>query len=469
MSQLSDRVLLRELLIQLACEVLMERGVGSSFVAAEKAAKEELDAAEAAVQEWERENEKKAAFMSWAMANKVKPDSAAAQKEKKANPGKYSWDPKIVQKAEKTLRADVDKARKQYIRFNPLTADLPPESMPKRVRSAGPEGKAPDPKKKSYAKLSDIKDLQFNSWNDPRWARAIKDVQVGFKKTSGGDNAGHPGEDRLAVIFGAERQGDTVSFDLLDKEGMRWEVKGLEQASSKIRPGIMGATVFAKAASNILAVCRQMQKFVREIKEIGVDTVCTTDQQKKMVLIIERTMANELPQVASKEISVERLEKVLLALRATAYLKTAWEKEIDQQMGDKVKLADKDIDVDRRSYIDIARRLSGKPGSEGLLEAIDARERCLYRLYDKEAFDSPVDWMDNWAASVDVRKVFADVDGVIIVRPEGFFKVSRKNFTKVFIFKGSSQDVPRFGFEPEGEAADKKPEASAPAKKSAAA
>lgn len=464
-STVSKEASARSLLHEYVVRLLIERGIGSKFAAEEAAAQKAVEDATRDIEAWDREASKKAAFLDWASDNGVKPDSAAAQRKKKESPQEYAWDPKILQKTEKSLKDALSQARERLARYNPELADVPKKAKAKRVGMFAVEGTPPDTQKRVYVAPSALPRLTVIPWSSPEFNRARQAKWPdlgGFGESK--ENAGHPGEERLAFLFGAQRQGDQVSFDLIDQSGKRWEVKGLKTAGAKIRPGGEGAAAFSRAAAWITAVCRQMQKFVKEVKAQGIDKVCNGDQQKKMVAIVDRVLKDELYNVVRKELSEERLGRVLLALRATTYLKSAWEHGIGQKVGGKVSVRDNDVQVaDRREYIDILNRLSSKPGGEKVLDEIDARERCLFKLVDPLAFVDPVKWMDKWDASVDVNRIFPGVDGLIVVWPFGFAIIERPDLRKVLVFRGSSQDVPKYSVNLEGneeEHADEGPEAA---------
>lgn len=435
---ISDRILLKEYIRRL----LWEKGMGTDFAEAEEKALKDYEAAQKEYDAWRKEVQKKQDFIAACVNKGVKPDSAEGKRIKSSDPTRYDYDPKVVAKSEAAMTGLLNKVKSKYAAFNPLATDFSAAGAPKKKETVDRDGVDPPKDKKVYLDVEKMVPFEMYHWNDKRWVRAVVKVPLGFGKEEGS----HPGEDRLAVILGAERQGDSVSFDLKTKNGWRWEVKGLKGMSDQIRPGTLGVRAFEKAEKALVAVCRQMRSFVKEAKSIGIDKLLTTDEQQGMFRVIDAFVQDEVDSILGGEISTERFIAFRRAIKAGNRLKTQWSSELGDRGPERINIAGKDVDMARSQYVDLARRVAKHNPDTDLLNTIDSRERALDRL-SSPAFDDPDKWLDDWNESIDLQKIFADVAGVFLVFEEGFLKIPRKFLERALKLKRVSQGVPRYSYE----------------------
>jgi hypothetical protein len=432
---------------RLQLQGLMLERLGTDSAAKEQQAREQYHAAVKELEAWQRELDKKHAFYDECKRLGIRTDSVAARRLRSAYPDLYDYDPKVVQKSGDILRGMVARARARYGLHNPLMLDAEEEIDKEKpgVDRESKEGKDPPPGKHAYVDVADLQANEPYSWDDPRWADAIKSVPLGF----GAKEGSHPGEERLAVILGAQQQGDTVSFDLKTTDGQRWEVKGLRSAKDQVRPGGLGMQAYKHAEKQLFVVIRRMRNFVREVKAIGVSKLLSDDEQRNLFRVIDHFVSTEFNNLTRGEISEERFWVLRRALKAANLLKRRWEEDPgaqDVKATGNVNLAGKDVELSRNHYIDVVHRVNHHSPHSNIINTIDDRERVLYFL-DNIAFDDPDDWLDRWDESINLEHIFADVSGIFIVTPQGFIMIPRQLLDQHFKLKRVSKGVPHYGYE----------------------
>jgi hypothetical protein len=432
-------------------KVLNERsGMGTYLAGLEVAAKLAYDAAQETLKVWEGEDVKRQAFFAKCKELGIKASSAVADKLRRTP--EYSWNVKMIQKQKSTLVKEVQKTRAEYARYVAEAEDM--ASVPK-LKKSEPEGRMPAADKKVYLSPGEMKPLVPYRWDDPKWYKAIKKIPLGFSEkatdTSAAALTNNPGEARLAVIFGAEQQGGSVSFDLRDQQGRRWECKGLKGPSDTIRPGTLGIIASETAVRNMVALLNQILNFTKEIKRVGLQNVATTPEQVKRVHVIENFITTEYDAIVKAgEISTERFTHITRCLRTLGALKKEWNEGVSEKGPEQVAIAGKTIAVPRENFPGLARKLTKISPESALINTIDARERCLSWLTGNSkttlAYDDYTQWLDDWDESIDVRKIFKDVDGVMIINPDGFTKIPKNMLSQVLTLARFSAGVPRYAF-----------------------
>lgn len=429
----------RPTLIEEFVRLIIEAGMGSSLANAEKEARNTYENAIRSMVAWQVEKKKRDNFFDAIKRMGVSADTLKAKKLKLDEPDKYAYDPKILQTAEASLRGALSKARARLAMFDPDAVEQEIPRLTKSTAKGGVDVKMPERGKKVYIGVDELDPITFYSWDDKRWAKAISNVPLGFGREEGS----HPGEERLATILGGQVQGDNVSFDIVTKNGWRWEVKGLRKPSDLIRPRAQGMRVFASASKELVGLCEEIQSFIEEVKSVGVNVVLTTPQQRRLYSIIERFVEDELEDFERGEISYERFTLLRRALKATSKLRKSWSEEVGKKGDETLRIVGKDVKISRQKYIDIARNIHKSYPKQDILSLIDFRERLL-QLLSSTAFDDPDSWLDKWDESIDVDRIFIDVAGVFVVTPEGFYKVPKKFFKKVFKLSSVSMGVPKY-------------------------
>ena len=425
-------------------EKLNELGAGEELDAAENAAKERYEAAQADLVNWDTNEEKRQAFLAKATELGVTPDTA--RKRLKNNP-RYNYDPKVSQKKRQTLLASLDKARDEYGAYEPSITGYKRQSSGGAKTAADKE--MPEEGTHAFADVNDLKPLKWYSWSDPRWRSPVSKIAYGSsKEKSGEEQTGTgPGELRLATIFGGKMQGGGVSFDVVTPDGQQWEVKALETASTLIRPGTEGAAAYDRPRKRLDGIMKQMKNFNVLVKKLNlIDGAEASDAS--VIEFVDQFILTEYEMVVGKgEVSKDRIRALRAVLKTLATLRQKWTSQMGKAASNKtsVSLNDKKINVDKSTFIDIAKKLEKATGNKDVLSDFEERELALSALKDT-AFDKPSTFFNEWYESIDVNRVFAQVDGVFIVNSMGFVKVPKSMFRRSFKFDSVSQGKPKFSF-----------------------
>lgn len=432
--------LLREFL-----QILAEEGEGARLDAEEAQAKAVYEKAQAALQTWEAEMAKKNAFIARAREMGLNPEGESARKKLRSQP-EFAYDPKVVQKKRETLEKDLKKARDKYGAYDPSVTGYERARVTKKP---GAQAQYPAKTAKVYMPIGSIKPNQLYKWDDPLWNKVVKGIPLGFTKggTSDDKQSGTgPGEARLAVILGGHVQGGGTSFDITTQDERQWEVKGLKGPKDLVRPGTEGLAAFEKPRQRLMKLMKALRNFTIVVKKLGLaDSAGEGD--KKVFEFVKGFIDDEFEWIVGKgEISGDRFRSLRAALKAVSVLKQRWEQGgIEPDLDTTVGLGKKSVKVDRPTFVDVAKRVDKAAPDAGVLSAKDDMEIALSTIRDP-AFDDPRIFFDEWFASVDVRRVFEQVDGVFIVTPEGFFLVPAELFKDSFKFVKVSQAKPKFAY-----------------------
>lgn len=447
--QLVGLKLLREC-IRILCEAEGDSDlVGSRLDAEEATAKAEYDKAKEVLAAFDAEIAKKQAFIAKAKELGLNPNGDSKEIKRLKLQPEYKFDYKMIgveDQRRNALQARVDKARNYYASYAPLEAGGAPKS-PASVEPVS-KGKLPDPNKPSVAQISDIKPVREYRWDDPRWKKIVAKHGPIFGKKSGGDDdktGTGPGEAHLADIFGAEVQGGGTSFDLVTKDGRKWEVKGLDSPSALIRPGTEGLRAYAKTKRHLDNVMRQMKAFVSATKKVALDKQLDDQEQNALSVVVDFIDHDYEEIVGKGEITGPRRKALRAALKAIKVLREQWQQQgVDTDFDTTVGLGGQEIAVDKPTYVDVAKKVK-KATDVDVLQGVQGKELALASLKDT-AFEDPSKFLNEWYESVDVNIVFEQVDGVFIVTPTGFYLVPKAFFKRAFKFDKVSQGKPKFVF-----------------------
>src|SRR3990167_9160087 len=101
--------------------------------------------------------------------------------------------------------------------------------------------------------------LRESSWT--RWSPKAKRVSMVPTRSGVG-----PGEERLAKEIGGEVQGPSVSYDVVDSRGRKWEVKNPDK-SGRIRTGVEGFQKAEPLLRQLTSVAELIVHVVDKIRE----------------------------------------------------------------------------------------------------------------------------------------------------------------------------------------------------------
>jgi hypothetical protein len=412
---------------------------GAAFDAMEIAAKEKYEAAQAALSAWDINDKMKQDFLAKAKSAGISVDTA---RKRFGKDPKYAYDPKLAQKKRQTLEDEFKKAEEEYAEYEPKLRGYV------RTRASGgaktlANKEMPPADKHVYFSIEDVKPLVWYTW--PKEV-AKSGKSFGSAKTKTGEEVSGtgPGEEWLSFIFGGQMQGGGVSYDIVTPDSRAWEVKALESAADTIRPGTEGLKAFDVPKKRLETIMRQLKNFTilaRKTNFFEPDDL--VDEDKRIIDFVVTFIEDDYEMIVGKgEISRDRFIAFRGVLKALGQFKRAHAPK-DEDPDTRVALNDKEVKVDKPTYIDVAKRIEKATGEQDLLSEFEKFDLLTATLKDV-AFDNPTEFFDEWFQSVDINRVFEQVDGVFIVNMRGFLMVPRSMFKKAFRFDKVTQGKPRF-------------------------
>lgn len=441
---IGERMLLKEF-IRDTLIILEDDGAGARLDAEELEAKTAYEKAKQELDQWRAESAKKVAFLHRSKELGISPEGDAARKLKSDQ--RFNYDAKVLQKKEGTLLKTLEKAKQEWGAYDPSVIDYARVSSTSAAKTSG-AAIPPEKGTKVYVAVSDIRPLQWYEWSDERWTKVVKGVAMGNTKDKSGDEKTGvgPGEERLAKIFGGRVQGGSVSFDIVTPDERRWEVKSLDNASDLIRPGTEGRIAFEKPAKRLEKIMGSMKNFVAVSKKLDLGDV-VTDEEKKVIDFVEGFVDDSFDMIVGKgEVAIDRFKALRAALNSVSKMKKRWEAlGAEPKMNTVIGLAGKEVQVDKPTYVDVVKRVKRAVPDADVFSGIEQHEFLLATLRDG-AFDDPRVFFDEWFESVDINRIFSQVDGVFIVNNHGFSMVPKGLFKKAFRFKKVSQKMPKFEY-----------------------
>lgn len=243
-----------------------------------------------------------------------------------------------------------------------------------------------------------------------------------------------PGEQRLAALMRGEVQGGSVSFDIMTADGRRWEVKN--PRNWLIRVAVAGRIAISSAQSERAYAIRKLIQGLQSVqKYIPLESIFKKDELDKIFFFIE----HDVPMIRKGEITAARMN------RFHEVLKVIHRKIRDEDPADKKTVALKDKDVSIKKNVS-----AGTFVKVGAVIDVDLKN---LKVSDKELmagffaaapFQDPDKFMDRtWNRMLTGTDVFGHVDGVILVREDGYRVILPKDFDKAFLFYSISQGMPK--------------------------
>lgn len=414
--------------------------VGEEFEKAEAEAKEKYTAAQEALRLWDENKAKKDAFD--AEYAKLRASGMGEDRARKQLRGdeRYAYNVPLSAKKRATLEAEHERAEARYAAYNPEVRGYRRE---RRKSTLATTDKKLPPKRKKI--VLDIAKIPFMTWL--KWPSAVRRTNISYgSKAAGSDNeqivrGTGPGEEWLAYVLGGQLQGGGVSYDLVLHDGSTWEVKQLLRQSDTIRPGVEGRKAFERARTWLLRIMNQLRAFTKAAKVAKLRDHLNEDDVKRLDFI-ESFVTDEFEMIGKGEISKERF----VDLRSTLNTVNKLRREMgvsDRPASMTVGLNDKEVSVDKPTFIDVAKRVEKATKRDDILSDIEEVDIVLSTLKDP-AFDDPKAFFDEWFKSVKATNVFSQVDGLIIVNPQGFMVVPQDQLGSALRFDKVSQGFPKF-------------------------
>jgi len=266
-----------------------------------------------------------------------------------------------------------------------------------------------------------------NSWTP--WPSSVK--RIPYKSNHAGIG---PGEYRLAKILNGTVQGGSVSFDILDKQGKKWEVK--EPRGGTIRAGTEGTSAFAGSRAQIEATSKRIIDGYTHAKHyLNLRNLLPIESRR----MIESFIKSDIPMIMKGEIPegrIKRLYNVLLAINS-AMRESNQDTPNGADDSKYVELGDDEYNikknVDLSTYVHIGQELK-LPNLEMHVSEGD----IFAALFDYAAFKSPARWLKKtW--KVPATAVFGHTSGVILVSDSGYRIVNKNRLNKEFTLYGVTQ------------------------------
>jgi hypothetical protein len=408
-------------------------------------AKKRLDVAKAELDAWDKNEKVKSDLFAKAKQLGITP--ATARKRLKNDPA-YQYDPKISQKQRKTLELSLQKAEDEYAEYDPAFRGFVASRRPPTAKGTANKELPPNDKKQLMS-IDSIKPLVWYKW--PQGIAKSGKSFGSSKLKSGNEDAGvGPGEEWIAYTFGGQVQGGSVSFDIVTKDGRSWEVKALDGASDLIRPGTEGLKAFEQPRRRLNNIMTQMKNFVNTAKKPGfIGPNDLTPEQKRVIDYVTVFVQDNFEMIVGKsEISKSKFINLRGVLKAINHFKTLTAQETGASgppADTRVGLNDKQVKVDKKTFIDVAKKVEKATGDKNVLADIQKNDVLMSTLVDS-AFNDSTTFFDDWFDSVDINKVFEQVDGLFIVNPRGFVMIPASMFKRALGFEKVSQGLPKFGF-----------------------
>jgi hypothetical protein len=258
---------------------------------------------------------------------------------------------------------------------------------------------------------------------------------------SDADAAQHigPGERRVAKIVDGKVVGGSVSYDIVDSRGGKWEVKAPDN-SLEIKTGVEGKAALAPVREKIERVCNIIADAFSNLTTNIIVNVLERDTIDDINKFIE----NDIPQIKAGELSGKRMD----ALIDVMLLISDVIQEIDTltiHSGKKyVALGVDGPDIEFRvglpTYIKIGLTLDLDDDDMNISAADIFKSK-----FDEPEFRDPGAWYKNvWNSMLRASQVFGHVDGIFFVNQDGYRFVKSVNIDNVLKFVRITRGSPVF-------------------------
>lgn len=269
------------------------------------------------------------------------------------------------------------------------------------------------------------------------WPKEVSKISYEPKQKGVG-----PGEDRLAKLLGGKVMGGGESYDIVDVEGNKWEVKepsgGLK---GEIRPGTEGLAAVQVAFGKIKNVVSRIDSVfsskTRHKTTQAAEAVMGPDVIQKIKAFIE----SEAPMLMKGEISRGRmaaLGEVLHLINAALGDEVPTDTTKHVEMGDEVTKVEQDVGL--TTYIKLGKVLD--------LDAKDLNVSAgdmLRSTFNGLAFRNPDKFMEtSWEKAALASVVFGHTSGVILVSSGGYRIVPKAELDQVLVFNRITKGFPHF-------------------------
>lgn len=412
--------------------MLIEKGVGDEFELEQNAAREEMEAAQAAVIAWDDNAKKKTAYLARAKELGLSPTGDAARRIK-SDP-KYGFDHVLASAKRETLEARLEKARRKYAEYDPSAVDFQYDEEPKAEKRPKAE---PRP---IHYDIASVPKLSWVPW--PKNMQKLSKKGYGSAATgkTGEETTGTgPGEEWLAYLFGGTVAGGSKSYDLImQNDSETWEVKGFASNKGQVRPGTGGRKAISKARDWLVRVFKQARGFFADCEKYHLfkDPGMSMDDIKKLKYARWLLDSEYETAIERGEIPRKRMIKLYTVLKILSDFKKKYGPKTDSTV--RFMLGDKSKEFSRSDAINIA-----KYHLQGALDNFSKPEIVAANL-KSPAYDDSKKFISDWYSIVNLDSVFSKVEGgIFIVKPDSFYVIPKADISRALKFKGVSQWVPK--------------------------
>lgn len=269
------------------------------------------------------------------------------------------------------------------------------------------------------------------------WPASVKDVPYKPKQAGVG-----PGEERLAHILGGSVQGGSVSYDVVDKAGNKWEVKEPDKGR-EIRPGTEGLVGFATARAKLESVIKRIDAVFGSGKMQMTMAAAKELMTPESLSRIQKFCTEEAPFIVKGEISKGRIEQLydvmgIIAQAVGGSTEKAGTAKKFVSLRDGEHELTKDVDIS--TYVKVGKSLDYSADELN----VTARD-VLASTFKSSAFKDPTRFMaDVWDQAAKASQVFGKTSGVILVTPDGYRVVPTAQLDDVLVFNRVTQGKPKF-------------------------
>lgn len=258
---------------------------------------------------------------------------------------------------------------------------------------------------------------------------------------SDADAAQHigPGERRVAKIVDGKVVGGSVSYDIVDSRGGKWEVKAPDN-SLEIKTGVEGKAALAPVREKIEHVCNVIaDAFSGSTADVIADVL-----ERDTIDDIDRFVKNDIPQIKAGELSGKRIdaliEVMLLISDVVQEIDTLTSSSGKKYVALGVDGPDVEFRIGLPAYIKIGRILDLDDDDMNISAADIFKSK-----FDEPEFRDPDAWYKNvWGSMLHASQVFGHVDGMFFVNRDGYRFVKSGDIDDVLKFVRITRGSPVF-------------------------
>lgn len=248
-----------------------------------------------------------------------------------------------------------------------------------------------------------------------------------------------PGERRIAKIVNGRVAGGSVSYDIIDANGNKWEVKAPND-KLEIKTGVEGRAALTPVREEIERVCNVIENaFLSTTANIIVDVL-----GKDAVHDVAKFVKEDIPRIRAGEISRSRINMMVKIMTLISDLVQEIDASTDSSGEKYVAIGDDGPDIELRvdlpTYIKVSKALD-IDNDDINISVVDV----LKSEFNSPEFHNPDAWFKKvWVSTIRASQVFGHVDGLFLVSPEGYRLIKKDDIDNVIKFDNVTRGIPAF-------------------------